>query len=182
MKVIFLSILACAAIGCANLGTTSHALKDTVRGPGAVFTTVNEAAADGLAWSYLQARHEAARLGESKSRVRGGTIHPVAGGYSYREVHVAPERRPSRVQFVLKPDDVAHFRHYPGLGDFRVDFANERLSDVDREIVDSLDPLKRPAYVLTPNRNVRIYTGDDTESHVATLRDIAMGRGTMAAR
>lgn len=183
MRVLLLSLVTSVAIGCATgqPGATSASLSDTVRGPGAVFTNVDEAAVDALTWCYLQSRTPLEQRSMGTSRVRGGTIWPTEGGYTYGPVSVAPERDASRVEFPMRPGDVAHFRHYPPLGNFRADRINETLSAADRSIVDTVDPLGRPAYLLTPSRNVRVYTGGDTEHHVASLRD-GMRRGMMASR
>ena len=54
-------------------------------GPGALFTSIDAAAIDALAYAYLQARGAC-----DPEFMRGGTIHPVGEGYySYGEIHRA---------------------------------------------------------------------------------------------
>ena len=54
------------------------------RGPGHVFSTIEAAAIDGLAFAHLQERSA------SGARVsRGGTVYVVEGGYGYRQLRKA---------------------------------------------------------------------------------------------
>ena len=183
MRLAFSILVLCAAVGCASSqpGDFSRGPADTVRGPGAVFTTVDDAAIDALAWCYVQARTEARHAGAPNSRVRGGSIRPTAGGYTYGPVAIAPRNHPSRVEFLLKPADVAHFRHYPAFNQLRPDRINEKMSAQDRAVVDELDPLKRPGYLLTPRRNVSVYTGEDNTQHMGSLQSLRTQRGLFAS-
>jgi hypothetical protein len=126
------------------------------KGPGALFTSIDAAAIDALAYAYLQAR--GAREPEF---MRGGTIHPVGEGYySYGEIHRANPWELHRISYILEPQDVARFHLYPVNRDAAVNRINERPSRVDRRSVSAVDPLHRPLYILHPSLAVRAYRGE----------------------
>ncbi len=159
-----------AASGCAlgslSLGSRVPTTLDPA-GPGTVFSTIDEAAVDGLAYAYL----EAPRV----DRARGGTVHRVERGYSYELQRVAPSSDPDRVEIVLRDRDVAHFATYRK-GTSQENRLNERHSLHDRRNVDRVDPQHRPAFILTPSLQVRGYGGNHGEfiaSIIAGARDVA---------
>jgi hypothetical protein len=125
------------------------------RGPGALFTSVEAAAVDALTYAHLQARKA-----RDTARIRGGTIYPIGGGYSYGEIQLANLMHPNRISYRFGPHEVARFHVYPVHRDFRTNHANERLSRVDRRSVSVTDPLHRPLYVLHPSLAIRAYRGE----------------------
>lgn len=135
------------------------------RGPGAVFESADAAAIDGLWLAYLETL-EQDRAGTQ--RARGGTVFPVAGGFSYTPLVAAREATPGRVPLVLKPADVAHFHSYPR-ADAHRNRINETHSPNDRANVDQRDPLRRPSYVLTPSLRVRRYDALRRETRIARI-------------
>jgi hypothetical protein len=141
------------------------------KGPGALFTSIDAAAIDALAYAYLQAR--GARDPEF---MRGGTIHPVGEGYySYCEIHRAYPWELHRVNYILKPQDVARFHLYPVNRDAAINRINERPSRADLRSVSAIDPLHRPLYILHPSLAVRGYRGEDPQLvEVASLRRPAL--------
>ena len=150
--------------------------KLSVRGPGAVFETISAAATDGLAYSYLRA-HEFHVPG----RVHAGTIRAVeGGGYTYDGVVEAPWWDPNHVAYKLGKNDVAHFHTYPSDRERKINRANERHSSKDRRVVDELDPLHRPSFVLTPSLQIRAYMGANKEVLVVeNLHDTLRDRSTL---
>lgn len=130
--------------------TTLHA-----RGPGALFTSIEAAAVDALTYAHLQARKS-----RNTARIRGGTIFPIDGHYSYGEIQLADSMHPNRIRYRFGPHEVARFHVYPVHRDFRSNFANERLSRLDRRSVRITDPLHRPLYVLHPSLAIRVYRGE----------------------
>ncbi len=154
------------ALGCATpaASLSGRGLDGIVKGPGAIFASVEEAALDALAWCYQSDRRERA-----DARVRGGTIQPSEDGYTYARVVTAKRLTPHRVSFALRPTDVASFRYFPGTGNIEDDRANEFHSALDRANVDRLDPLHRASYLLTPRAVVRVYAGNGREFEVAKL-------------
>jgi hypothetical protein len=169
---VVLAILLGLALGCAWPGThiTRWQQRNVVQGPGAIFPSVDDAAADALAWCYINEARD-----RDPGRVRGGTIAPTDGGFTYSEVAAAPRFRKYRVDFKLRPTDVAHFRFYPSDGNPRLDRAKSQHSAEDRSAVDHVDPLHRASYLLTPNRDVVIYAGDGKEWEVGNLADWVEG-------
>jgi len=137
------------------------------KGPGALFTSIDAAAIDALAYAHLQARGA-----RNLEFMRGGTIHPVGEGYySYGEIHRANPWELHRISYILEPQDVARFHLYPVNRDAAVNRINERPSRVDLRSVSAVDPLHRPLYILHPSLAVRAYRGEDPKLvEVASLR------------
>ena len=136
------------------------------RGPGALFASVEAAAVDALTYAYLQARKA-----RDTARIRGGTIYPVGGHYSYGEIQLGNPLTPHQISYRFGPHEVARFHAYPVYRDALVNRANERISRVDRRSVRTSDPLHRPLYVLHPSLAIRVYRGEGFErAEVASLR------------
>jgi hypothetical protein len=146
---------------------------DVVRGPGAVFDSIDEAAADALAWCYLRATRR-----PYQGRAQAGVIFEKEGGYTYGKTVTARAIDPGRVKLVLRPNDVAHFRVYPPANSTRAARAVERHSRTDREAVSQDDPLHRASYLLTPRRSVRVYAGQGEEWRLGSLREWATAAPT----
>ena len=146
--------VAATALGCATETRSRHLAAYETRGPGTVFPTIEMAAIDGLAYSY-----KAGEQIRREHRARGGTIIRVEGGYTYAEREVAHHAAPMQLTYRLGPEDVAHFRVYPRTHDNHLNRSNERVSRIDRHVVDLTDPAHRPLYVLTPKLMVREYRG-----------------------
>ncbi|MDH5308098.1 MAG: hypothetical protein OEW02_13030 [Myxococcales bacterium] len=117
-----------------------------------MFPSIEAAAVDALTYAYLEACAT-----RDIERMRGGTIHPAGGGYSYGEIRVASSGKPHRLEYPLAPQDVARFELYPINGDYDVDRINERASRADRRSVAVVDPLHRPLFILHPSLMVREY-------------------------
>jgi len=154
------------SLGCAQLpvGFGTEPLHLEARGPGTVFRGVEGAAIDALIYAYLQAQSA------HDGRMRGGTIHPAHGGYTYDTVIVAGGLDPNAVHYRLKPGDVARFHVYadPAFRDSRLP---EQPTPSDRRSVRFADPLHRPLYVLHPSLVIRVYRGSRGELiEVADLR------------
>ena len=144
-------------------------------GPGTVFPTIEDAAVDALAYSYLQARNE-----KDTERMRAGTIYGVDTDYSYGEIHAARKLRKEKVSYPLKRQDVARFHMYPLALDRTANRKNERVSQADRRSVNVTDPLHRPLFILHPSLEVREYRGRNYQTvDVADLRHWTPG--TMVA-
>jgi hypothetical protein len=137
------------------------------KGPGALFTSIDAAAIDALAYAYLQARDAC-----DPEFMRGGTIYPVGEGYySYGEIHRANPWQLHRISYILKPQDVARFHLYPVNRDIAINRTNERPSRLDIRSVRTIDPLHRPLYILHPSLAGRAYRGEDPQPvEVASLR------------
>ena len=154
-------------VGVAAAAFEAAPLQLEAEGPGALFTSIEAAAIDALAYAYLQARSAC-----DPQFMRGGTIHSVGEGYySYGEIHRANRWKLHRISYSLKPRDVARFHLYPVNWDAAVNLINERPSRVDRRSVSAIDPLHRPLYILHPSLAVRAYRGEEPQLvEVASLR------------
>ena len=146
-----------AAVASATFVTAPLQLE--AKGPGTLFGSIDAAAIDALTYAYLQAQAAC-----DPEFMRGGTIHPVAGGYySYGETHRAKSGSLHQISYILKPQDVARFHLYPVNRDTAVNRINERPSWVDLRSVSAVDPLHRPLYVLHPSLSIRAYRGEDSD-------------------
>lgn len=152
--------LALATSGCTPLGHHITELDTKPKleawGPGTVFPNIENAAVDALLYAYRQALDE-----NDLQRMRGGTIYPVDGGYTYGEVHVASGLQEHRISYPLKPRDVARFHIYPLVISHDVNRRNKWISQADRRSVAMTDPLHRPLFILHPSLVVREYRGRD---------------------
>jgi hypothetical protein len=134
-------------------------LQIEAKGPGTLFGSIGDAAIDALTYAYLQAQAAC-----DPEYMRGGTIHPVDGGYySYRETHRANRGSLHQISYILKPQDVARFHLYPVNRDAAVNRINERPSRVDLRSVSAVDPLHRPLYILHPSLSIRAYRGEGSD-------------------
>ena len=159
------------AASFASAGTTvaCSAKEHAHAEPGAVFETIEGAALDALAHAHHTAT--ARDLG----RLRIGTIHRVAGGFSY-----APARRSGAnvwasrglvLRHAMGPADVASYVIHPKSGIPHIDRANERPNESQRRMVDELDSRGRPLYVLTPSLRVVRYANRAT-TRIADLSQV----------
>ena len=122
------------------------------------------AAFDALVWC----QSEASRAGGKRTFARGGTVVPVAGGFSYAEPSVA-DGASARLQYALRRDAVLHFRHYPASSASTTGPSRNALSRRDRRLVDRGDPLQRPIYYMTPDRKIRVYAAGERDGSFRTL-------------
>ena len=150
-----------AAASCAEPG---HAE------PGFVFESIEDAAVDALAHA-----HRTAAAGD-RGRFRIGTIRRASGGFTYTEAKRSNatvwHARPATLRYAMGPDDVASFIVHPRSGNARIDRANEAPNRSERRLVDRLDSMQRPLFVLTPSLRVLRYAERRT-AEVADLRDPA---------
>ena len=177
--ILALALTALLAVGCAQIpqlspdfvaGLKNPPLELEVRGPGAVFESVEAAAIDALTYSYLQARESG-----DVERMRAGTIQRSGSGYTYGEIHVASPRLNRRIEYVLSSRDAARFHVYPMHSDRNVNRSSERLSAKDWRSLNVVDPLHRSLYVLHPSLAIRAYhEGENEVVEVANLRGPAM--------
>ena len=143
-----------SAVASATLANAPLQLE--AKGPGTLFGSIDAAAIDALTHAYLQAQAAC-----DPEFMRGGTIHPVAGGYySYGETHRAKSGSLPQIRYILKPQDVARFHLYPVNRDTAVNRINEQPSRVDLRSVSAVDPLHRPLYILHPSLSIRAYRGE----------------------
>lgn len=158
-----LSLTVLLGLGCAQMSAVLGVFEKSAphleaRGPGAVFGSIDAAAVDALIHAYLQAQ-----AAHDTERMRGGTVYPVKGGFSYGEILVAGPLTPHRVRVPFTKRDVARFLIYYRTGRHAADRANERPSLADRRSVRFVDPLHRPLYILHPSLVIRVYRGEHAE-------------------
>jgi hypothetical protein len=151
------------SLACTTLerptGVTGEVLP--AEGPGSVFFTVEEAALDAMAYAHTK------RFPAGRPDLLAGTIHRVDGGFSYAPPTASDRHSalsPSTTRIRLAPDDVASYLVYTKRNNRQIDRRNETLSRKTRRIVDEVDPMRRPIYLLTPSLNVVTYDGGQPQS------------------
>ena len=143
-------------VGCASGPNSSRQAADiSAQGPGTVFFSIETAAYDALSYSYLLSRAD-----RKPAHSMGGSIYSVAGGFSYTSPNRAEKFNPDEVNYPLRPEDVAHYHTYPRHWDRNVNLSRENFSKFDRRVVNSVDPLHRPSFILTPKLKVKVYRGN----------------------
>lgn len=137
--------------------------------PGTPFPSVEEAAVAALGYIRSTAtRNEAERL-------YVGPIIRIDGGYTWTQAehsgnHLRATWRPT-ARVSLSPDHVATYIIHPRTGDSRTDRANDGISQGERRLVDEVDPLHRPLFLLTPTGRIVEY------SHGASVTEVVDRRG-----
>lgn len=135
--------------------------------PDTLHPTVDDAAIAALA--HLAATTRRSEL----HRLQVGSIVGVEGAFSWQASGRPTTSRHDdwrpKARLSLAPDHVATFVIHPRTGDRRIDRVNERLTRGERRIVDELDPLHRPIYLLTPSGRVLIYRHGESTSEIAAL-------------
>lgn len=166
LRLLLLAGSASAWMGCASLLVSGDSPADPSAasasadqfdpaGPGAVFTTVEAAAADALVYAYLASRAQK----NSLAAVRGGPIFPTQEGFSYDEPVSSSDGAMDRLRYRLGPEDVAHYRQFPASAGPGIISGAGKLVVSDRRVVDRRDPLGRPLFYLTPKRQMKVYLG-----------------------
>lgn len=167
-----LSILASIAlVGCAGMGDHEYGLLVSgmpyeMAEPGATFRTIDEAAVAAL----VHARETANPIERESLRV--GSIVRTDEGYTWQE----PQRSASyyrkarpRARVTLTSAAVATYVVHPRTGEPSVDRRNERVTRSEKRIVDEVDPLHRPMFVLTPRGRIMTYAHGEASLEIASV-------------
>jgi len=157
LSILVLLIVCLGSVGCAGLSVQEDEIAISPLGPGALFSTMDAAVLDALAWSHLESQREAL----AERRTRGGTIVRVGTRFSYAEPAVASPQDRGRVQYTLGANAVAHYRVNVATDSSDPQDARmlERVNVHDRTLVDRHDKAHRPFYLLTPRLRVQAYGG-----------------------
>jgi len=150
-----LAIVAAGLWGCASWSGRPDRVALEPRGPGSVFTTIEDAVVDAMAFSVNDAR----RSGRA-DRMYGGVITMVDEGYTYQAPAVAKAWRPLEIRYRITGRDVARYHVYPVARDLQENQRREGATRWDRQSVDEQDPRRRTLYFLTPSRIVKAYHGE----------------------
>jgi len=173
-----LGLILVAGVGCATAtpqqeGRALVDVPSTLSPPGTLYSTVDEAAIAALA--HVSATTRRSDLG----RLQVGSVVEVDGAFTWQAANrPARSRRDDwrpKARLSLAPDHVATFVIHPRTGDRSLDRANERLTQGERRIVDQLDPLHRPIYLLTPSGRIVAYSHGESASEIADLRPSRRG-------
>ena len=158
IQVLVLLAVWVGSVGCAGLPVQEDEISVRPLGPGTMFSTVDAAVLDALAWSHLESQREPL----AERRTRGGTIIRVGSRFSYAQPAVASPENRQRVVYSLGSDAVAHYRVNVATASSDSQDARvlERVNVHDRTLVDRHDKAHRPFYLLTPRLRVQAYGGE----------------------
>jgi hypothetical protein len=176
---ILVSALGCAGVQSGERGLLVSGAPYELPEPGTRFERVEEAAVAAL----THVRRTSSRSETEQLHV--GSIVRIEGGYTWQEAdqsgnHLNPTWRPTaRVQ--LSSDHVATYVVHPRIGDRRTDRANEKITRGERELVDEVDPLHRPMFLLTPSGRIVSYNHGAPAVEIADLRRGRIERNTSAS-
>jgi hypothetical protein len=170
-KLMLITLSASISISCSSFGSGDpHKIAILPQGPGGQFSTIEDAAIDGLAHAFLLARSDG-----NPERMYGGSIRISNRGYTYDAINAANRNTPVVLHSTLDNRDVARFHIYPRIRFAQDHRLNERISRADRRSVDRSDPNHRPLFVLTPRLSVLVYRGNRAPiSKVASLRPLSI--------
>lgn len=135
------------------------------------------AGASRRAWHSLSAAAHAA-LAEARrddrpgrrDRLRAGLIVRRGASYVWLDPEVASSTNAARVRVEIRHDQAATYVVHPKTGNLEVDRASEGVTRAERRLVDRVDPLHRPIFVLTPSGRVLVYRWRGPVEEVADLR------------
>jgi len=168
------AILSFASLaGCAGMESGEHRLLRSdapheIAQPGTQFDSLEEAAVAALA----HVRRTATR--SQAERLHVGSIVRIEGGYTWQTAehsgsHLRATWRPT-ARVAIGPDHVATYVVHPRTGDRRTDRANERITRSERRLVDDVDPMHRPIFLLTPAGRIMAYSHGAPVVEIAALR------------
>ena len=165
-------------VGCASPG--HHAQADASRVSGAALETPPSVYADPESAALAAFQHLRSSLGRSdQRRLHVGSIVRVDGGYAWLPPARAPKVARPVVQLKIDRRHVATYALHPKNRRAVVDRANNVITPAERRVVDEVDPLHRPLFVLAPNGRMLGYTHGGT---VTTLADLGRGDVPQPAR
>jgi len=166
-RVVAIALFVCAvALPPSAFAADCRLMGEEIRGPGAVFESIEAAVLDAL----RHAHREASPI--DRQRLGVGVIYRVADGYSYGDVKrsaALSPLQPHRVRYQLRAIDVARYVIPPRSRQPHINRANEQPSREEKRIVDEVDPQHRPLYQLTPSLHVVRYDGEGRTTLVAHL-------------
>jgi hypothetical protein len=136
--------------------------------PGTRFDSVEEAAVAAL----VHVRSTATR--SESGRLHVGSIVRSEGGYTWlKAVRSGGLRNATwrpKARLSISQDHVATYVVHPRTGDSRTDRANERITPSERRLVDDVDPLHRPIFLLTPAGRIVTYSQGVPVVEIAVFR------------
>jgi hypothetical protein len=168
-----LGLILVTAAGCAHAGPEQAGTAPSEEGaavdpPGTLYSTVDGAAVAALIHVVATTRRD------DLDRLQVGSILAVDGGFTWQgSASSTASRRDDwrpKASLSFTQDHVATFVIHPRTGHRSLDRANEKLTRGERRIVDELDPLHRPIYLLTPSGRIVTYAHGERTSEIADLR------------
>jgi len=160
-------------LGCAGMETRARRLHvsdvpNEIAQPGTQFDSVEEAAIAALVHVRLTATRS------ESERLHVGSIVRREGGYTWLRAERSGGHRNAtwrpKARISISRDHVAVYVVHPRTGDRRTDRANERITPSERRLVDDVDPLHRPIFLLTPAGRIVTYSQGAPVVEIAALR------------
>ena len=161
------------ALGSGCAATGHHGSSNRSGSSPGVTQAVSGVYADPASAALAAFQHLRGSMGRSdQRRLHVGSIVRVEGGYAWLPPIRAPKVARPIVQLKIDRRHVATFAVHPRSGRIVVDRANNVITEAERRVVDEVDPLHRPLFVLAPSGRMLGYTHG---GRVATLADLGRG-------
>lgn len=104
-------------------------------------------------------------------QLRVGAILRTDGEFTWLEPQLPKAGHVSVVRLGIHANHAATYIVHPRTGSATVDRANERITRHEKRLVDRVDPLHRPIFVLTPSGRLLSYSHGSPVVEVASMRD-----------
>ncbi len=109
--------------------------------------------------------------GHNRDQLRVGAILQNGGDFTWLEPQRSKAGHVPVVRLGLHADHAATYIVHPRTGSAAVDRANERITRGEKRLVDRVDPLHRPIFVLTPSGRLLSYSHGAPVVEMASMRD-----------
>lgn len=126
---------------------------------------------DGAAFDALVRARKMTRSFET-GRIQVGSIVRSQDEFDWLPPIMSASESRSVVRFAIVENHVATYIIHPRTGIFSVDRENEQITAREMKLVDQVDPLHRPIYVLTPRGRLLTYRHGESVVEIADLREL----------
>lgn len=157
-----------ATVGCSTIAPPANSAADPSGAvPDAIHASLEGAAIDALVEARRVTRAADVR------RMRVGSIVAREGHFEWVEPTRAASTSHPVVRIEIDPAHAATYIVHPRTGDAEVDRYHEGVTDREKRLVDEVDPLHRPIFVLTPRGRILAYGLGKVAIEVADRAQVA---------
>jgi hypothetical protein len=107
----------------------------------------------------------------NRDRLRVGSIVQSDGEFVWLEPQSSKAGPEPVVRLGVRANHAATYIVHPRTGSTTVDRANEQITKHEKRLVDRIDPLHRPIFILTPSGRVLAYSHGAPVVELASMRD-----------
>jgi len=170
IALVALGTMALGLPGCAGLGAPTPSPFASIEV--AAKTTSPElrhATIDGAAMQALSAAWDGTNT-QNHERLRVGLVARVDGAYRWTEPRTSEADSHPVIRLRMGSEHVATYIVHPHTHTSRSVEANEQVTEHEKKMVDDVDPLHRPIFVLTPSGRLLRYSHGEEVVELASKR------------